>query len=216
MDSVQFAGDFMKSVQLLLYKPDENVFELRARDYNPAWITAAAILDDDVYLGAENNCNLFTLRKNDDAAGDDERSRLEVIGQYYLGDFVNRFRPGSLVMKLPDSQVAKIPTMLFGTINGAIGVIASIPAEQYALLLALQDAMRKVIKGVGGFDHKEWRAFVSPFMRTNADSNGFIDGDLIEQFIDLKKESADAVLSELPSIDADAIFRIVEDLSRLH
>lgn len=207
----------MKSMQLLLYKPGESRIELRARDYNPAWISAAAMLDDDVYIGAENNYNLLTLRKNDDAAGEDERCRLEVIGHFYLGDFVNRFSRGSLVMRLPDSQVAKIPTMLFGTINGAIGVVASLPSDQYTVLLSLQEGMRKVIQGVGGLNHGEWRAFVTPFMKTNADSRGFVDGDLIEQFLDLKRESMDAVIAAMSiEADVDSISRLVEDLARLH
>ena len=103
--------------------------------------------------GAENSYNLFTVRKNSDAATggragagrgrapgspaadspgagtlsaaarlpatrprphggcapppppDEERSRLEVVGRYHLGEFVNRLAHGSLVMKLPDSGV---------------------------------------------------------------------------------------------------------------
>ena len=61
-----------------------------------------------------------------------------MVGQYHLGDFVNKFCHGSLVMKLPDSDAAKIPTVLFGTINGAIGVLASLPQEQYSFLERLQ------------------------------------------------------------------------------
>ena len=62
----------------------------------------------------------------------------QTIGQFHLGEFVNRFRHGSLVMKLPDSEAAKIPTVLFGTINGSIGVIASLPQQQFAYLSRLQ------------------------------------------------------------------------------
>ena len=51
---------------------------------------------------------------------------------------MNRFRRGSLVMKLPDSEAAKIPTLLFGTINGSIGVVASLPQQQFAFLSRLQ------------------------------------------------------------------------------
>ncbi len=28
---------------------------------------------------------------------------LQTVGRYHLGEFVNRFQPGSLVMRLPDS-----------------------------------------------------------------------------------------------------------------
>ena len=121
-------GDLMKSVSLLAYKPEESVIEERARDYNANWMTAVDILDDETYLGAENNFNLFTLRRQSDAATDEERSRLEVVGEYHVGEFVNRFRRGSLVMRLPDQENADVPT-LFGTVSGVIGVLATLPGS---------------------------------------------------------------------------------------
>ena len=51
-------------------------------------MTAIDILDDDTYIGAENWYNLFTVRKNSDAATDEERARLEVVGEFHLGDMV--------------------------------------------------------------------------------------------------------------------------------
>jgi DNA damage-binding protein 1 len=44
-------------------------------------MSAVEILDDDIYLGAENNFNLFTVRKNSEGATDEERGRLEVVGE---------------------------------------------------------------------------------------------------------------------------------------
>jgi DNA damage-binding protein 1 len=103
----------------------------------------------------------------------------QTVGQFHLGDFVNRFQHGSLVMKLPDSEAAKIPTVLFGTLSGAIGVIASLPQPQFLFLSRLQDCLRKVVKGVGGLDHAQWRSFQNEHSR--AECRGFVDGDLIEQ-----------------------------------
>ena len=68
----------MKSIYLLMYKAEENVIELRARDFHSNFMTAVTILDDDTYLGAENSYNLFTVRKNSDVAADEDRNRLEV------------------------------------------------------------------------------------------------------------------------------------------
>lgn len=68
----------MKSMNLLVYKPEEGSIESRAQDYGSAWMTAVEILDDDTYLGAENSYNLFTVRKNSDAASDEDRRRLQV------------------------------------------------------------------------------------------------------------------------------------------
>ena len=73
----------MRSMQLLIYRADEQLLEVRARDFKTHWMTAVAVLDDDTYLGAENSYNLFTLRKNADAASDEDRNRLEV-SQYQM------------------------------------------------------------------------------------------------------------------------------------
>lgn len=45
--------------------------------------------------------------------------------------------------------------------------------------------MRKVVKGVGGFDHAQWRSFANQHVAA-APARQFVDGDLVEQFLDLK------------------------------
>jgi len=72
------------------------------------------------------------------------------MGEYHLGEFVNAFRHGSLVMRLPDTDAAEIPTVIFGTVNGVIGVVASLPQELSVFLHRLQGALTKTVKGVGG------------------------------------------------------------------
>ena len=207
-------GDLMKSISLLVYKPDEGAIEERARDFNSKWMTAVDILDDDTYLGAENSFNLFTVRKNTDAATDEERSRLEVTGEYHLGEFVNRFRRGSLVMRMPDGDHADVPTLLFGTVNGVIGVLASLPPEQFAFLLELQRAMRKVVSGVGGFSHERWRSFHSEHRGQATESRGFVDGDLVESFLDLRREKAEEVAATV-KVSVEELTKRVEELARL-
>ncbi|CAI0545440.1 unnamed protein product [Linum tenue] len=206
-------GDLMKSISLLIYKHEEGAIEERARDYNANWMSAVEILDDDIYIGSENNYNLFTVRKNSEGATDEERSRLEVVGEYHLGEFVNRFRHGSLVMRLPDSDVGQIPTVIFGTINGVIGVIASLPHDQYLFLEKLQTNLRKVIKGVGGLSHEQWRSFNNE--KRTADAKNFLDGDLIESFLDLSRVRMDEI-SKAMSVSVEELCKRVEELTRLH
>lgn len=38
-----------------------------ARDYNPNWMVALEVLDDDTYIGAEGSYNLFTVQRNSEA-----------------------------------------------------------------------------------------------------------------------------------------------------
>lgn len=171
-------GDLMKSASLLVYKAEEGRIEEHARDCNSAWTTAVECVDDDTFVLAENENHLLLLRKNGEAATDEERHRLEVAGEFHLGEFVNCFRHGSLVMRLPDSDLARIPTMLYGTINGVLGVLAFLPADQYAYLTRLQGAMCSTVQGVGGLSWAAWRDF-SNGRRTSA-VRGFVDGDLVE------------------------------------
>lgn len=192
---------------------EEGAIEERARDYNANWMTAVEILDDDVYLGAENNFNLFTVRKNSEGATDEERGRLEVVGEYHLGEFVNRFHHGSLVMRLPDSEVGQIPTVIFGTVNGVIGVVASLPYEQYVFLEKLQSNLRKVIKGVGGLSHEQWRSFNNE--KKTVDGRNFLDGDLIESFLDLSRSRMEDV-AKLMNVSVEDLSKRVEELTRLH
>ncbi|KVH77823.1 Cleavage/polyadenylation specificity factor, A subunit, C-terminal [Cynara cardunculus var. scolymus] len=206
-------GDLMKSISLLIYKHEEGAIEERARDYNANWMSAVEILDDDIYLGAENNFNLFTVRKNSEGATDEERGRLEVVGEYHLGEFVNRFRHGSLVMRLPDSDVGQIPTIIFGTVNGVIGVIASLPQDQYVFMEKLQTNLRKVIKGVGGLSHEQWRSFYSE--KKTVDSRNFLDGDLIESFLDLGRSRMEEI-SKTMNVSVEELMKRVEELTRLH
>ena len=107
-------------------------------------------------------------------------------------------------MHQQDSDTPAIPTLLYGTVNGVIGVIASLPQErvcvhevcrlcgaphwhhvlQFQFLEKVQKNLTKVIKGVGGFEQEEWRSFRNE--RKTVESRQFLDGDLIERFLDLK------------------------------
>ena len=202
-------------IEMIVYslQHEEGAIEERARDYNANWMSAVEILDDDVYLGAENSFNLFAVRKNSEGATDEERGRLDVVGEYHLGEFVNRFRHGSLVMRLPDSDVGQIPTVIFGSVNGVIGVIASLPHEQYIFLEKLQTSLRKVIKGVGGLSHEQWRSFNNE--KRTVEAKNFLDGDLIESFLDLNRTKMDEISKQM-GVPVEELCKRVEELTRLH
>ena len=71
----------MKSVSLLQCTAASGQLTELSRDFNANWMTAVSFLDDDTFLGAENWYNLFTTRKNAEAATDEDRQRLEVVGE---------------------------------------------------------------------------------------------------------------------------------------
>lgn len=212
-------GDLMKSVSLLQCTEASGELKELSRDFNANWMTAVSFLDDDTFLGAENWYNLFTTRKNADATTDEDRQRLEVVGEFHLGEFVNRFRKGSLSMHVPESGVAQIPTLLFGTVNGVLGVVASLPQEEFNFFNKLQDKLRGspgkpgVIKGVGGLLHSEWRSFQND--RKTVAAHNFVDGDLIEAFLELPADKMQTVADDM-AVSVEELSKRVRDLERLH
>jgi DNA damage-binding protein 1 len=81
---------------------------------------------------------------------------------------------------------------LFGTVDGTLGSILGLDARTAAFFTTLERAMAKTIQPVGDFSHQEFRAF-------DADSrvhpaHGFVDGDLIESFLDLDRVTMQAVV----------------------
>lgn len=214
----------MRSMTLLTYKAMEGSLEEIAHDYSPNWMTAVEILDDDTFLGAENSFNLFTCQKDSGSAADDDRSYLQEAGQFHLGEFVNVFRHGSLVMEHPGEASTPFQgCVLFGTVNGTIGIVAQLPQELSAFLTQVQAKLSKVIKSVGKIDHSFWRCFSNE--RRVEPATGFVDGDLIESFLDLPRSSMEEVASGLQIDDGSGmkkectvedLVKNVEELTRIH
>ncbi|KAF2894969.1 hypothetical protein ILUMI_11202 [Ignelater luminosus] len=217
-------GDLMRSMTLLQYKTMEGSFEEIARDYNPNWMTAVEILDDDVFLGSENSFNMFVCQKDSAATTDEERLQMQEVGQFHVGDMVNVFRHGSLVMQnLGETSTPTSGCVLFGTVGGAIGLVTQIPSEFYDFLLELQNKLSTVIKSVGKIEHSYWRSFHTDIKTEPCE--GFIDGDLIESFLDLSSEKMKEVAEGLQLVGeggmkqectVDDLIKMVEDLTRIH
>lgn len=187
------------------------MLEERARDNSVNWMRAVEILSGDIYLGAENDFNIFTVRKNSGFAIDSEEERkLEVEGEYHLGDIVNRFRHGSLALPALGSEGSNIATVLFGTINGLIGVIAPFSLEQYEILEKLQMNLVKVIKGIGGLSHEQWRSFSNE--KYTRDAKKFIDGDLIESFLKLNRNQMEEIANPM-HVPVEELRKIVPRLT---
>lgn len=174
----------------------EGSFEEIARDYNPNWMTAIEILDDDIFLGAENSFNILVCQKDSAATTDEERSQMQEVGQFHVGDMINVFRHGSLVMQnLGETSTPTSGCVLFGTVEGAIGLVTQICPEFYDFLLELQTKLASVIKSVGKIEHAYWRSFHTDIKTEPCE--GFIDGDLIESFLDLSADKMKEVAEGL-------------------
>ncbi|KAA8497681.1 DNA damage-binding protein 1 [Porphyridium purpureum] len=207
-------GDLQKSITLLAYKPVPGRIEEIARDYDCNWMMAAEMIDDDTFLGAENSTNLFALHRSGDSATEEDRSRLDKVGRYHLGELVNCFAQGSLVRDLYDQETSVQSCVLFGTVSGTIGLIAGISAEAYKFLHSVQQAMNAVIReGIGALKHDDFRSFRTERMESRAIN--FLDGDLIERYLDLSPATMAEIAAKVGCPTQELVKRI-EELQRIH
>lgn len=112
--------------------------------------------------------------------------------------------------------------LLYGAVSGVVGAILTLTEDNYVVLSQLQSAMTKVVKGIGGFSHDEWRSFTNG--RRSSPASNFIDGDLVESYLDMGREQQEETLRHM-TIDPrdgnkawtveDVVHR-VEEMQRLH
>lgn len=67
------------------------------------------------------------------------------------------------------------------------GLVTQVPQEFYDFLSTLVSRLACVIKSVGKIEHSFWRSFHTD-MKTEPCEN-FIDGDMVESFLDLPRET---------------------------
>ncbi|KAK1369520.1 hypothetical protein POM88_035612 [Heracleum sosnowskyi] len=117
-------------------------------------------------MGSDGESNLFTVSKNIKGVGKQERDRLLVAGKYHLDDSVNMFQHGSLLMGMP--------------------------------------IVGQSMKSVGELDHRQWRVclfaeevhkgYDTSEVKVRAENSEiFLDGDLIERFLELSLDDVDRV-----------------------
>ena len=84
--------------------------------------------------------------------------------------------------------------------------------------------MRNKIRSVGKIQHKDWRSFYNE--RKTEPMEGFIDGDLVETFLDLDRPIMEDIVSGMQMPDegsgmkmdarVEDIIKTVQDLTLIH
>lgn len=101
-----------------------------------------------------------------------------------MRDKINIICQGSLISENVRQRIAPIKGgVLYGTNNGGIGVIAEVHKDYGKFLSSLQEKLKNVVKLLGGcqYEHNE----------------EFIDGDLIEKFLELDRFKMHEVVADL-------------------
>ncbi|CAF0960255.1 unnamed protein product [Rotaria sordida] len=221
-DDFILTGDLMRSLTVLRYNVDENKFENIAHDPHPQWTKACEFIDDDTFVCAEDGGNIVSCHKNSGSTKEQERNILNELGSYHLGEEINLFRRGCLVTQQTSESAITLETcILMGAISGYIGLLLQLPPTLYKLLMSLQLALAEYVPSVGKIDHGTWRSFDSDG-RSNV-SSGFVDGDLIETYLDLPKTVQHDLIKDLHgennvqlNATVEELVKIIEELARIH
>ncbi|KAK0417985.1 hypothetical protein QR680_013312 [Steinernema hermaphroditum] len=218
-------GDIMRSLAVLVYKPVESTLTELARDFNTSWVTSCELVNVNQYIAGENGFNIYSLQRDLRAKTDEERQRLVTTGQFYLGEMINCINAGELLDAPLDSSVVLRNRLLFGTVDGGLGVIVGLDTHVFDYLNEVQAKLGKTNHNCMRISHSKYREFQSEARRE--EYSGFIDGDLIEGILDLSREEVAELIkgvqfktcnTKVPptELSVDEVLKMVEDLSRIH
>lgn len=170
-------------------------------------------IDDETFVVSTDQGNLVSYRKNSESTKEQERNILIENGSWHIGEQINVFKHGdfstnsfdfhSLISRLgcliaPESLESNISfqtCLLMGGASGYIGLLVQIPPSIFELLQSLQKVLVEYLPSVGQIEHSQWRSFDTE--TASHLSSGFIDGDLIEHYLDLQKNIQSELIKNL-------------------
>ncbi|WYZ45974.1 hypothetical protein EsH8_IX_000199 [Colletotrichum jinshuiense] len=216
-------ADLMQSMTLVEFIPaqDGNKAKIveRARHFQYIWATSICHLEGHSWLEADAQGNLMVLRRNPDAPTEHDQKQMEVTSEFHLGEQVNKIRALDIS---PNENDPIIPKAFLATVEGSLYVFADIKPEYQSLLLQFQERLAEVVKTLGqaesepgaGLSFMTWRGFRNAKRSAEAPFR-FVDGELIERFLDLEESKQEAVVQGLgPTVES--MRNLVEELKRMH
>jgi len=208
-------ADLMKSISVLRYKPSDgkstDTLTEISRHYDTLWSTSVTHIDKGTYLLSDAEKNVIVLYHDTETYSEADKRHLRVLSEIHLGEMVNRIRPISVT---PSPTAVIVPKAFLATVDGSIFLFGTIREDQQDLLMRLQANMAEMLETVGGLGFNEWRGFKT-LVRACEEPNRFVDGDLLERFLECGPELQGRIVQGLGTTK-DEVKALVEGLKRLH
>jgi DNA damage-binding protein 1 len=99
-------------------------------------------------------------------------------------------------------------------VEGSIYLFGLIAQTHQDLLMTLQSNLGALVNAPGDIDFAKFRAFKNA-VREEEEPMRFVDGELIEQFLDVSEEVQARAVAGL-GVDVEEVRALVEGLRRLH
>ncbi|KAJ5611292.1 hypothetical protein N7510_008011 [Penicillium lagena] len=190
-----------------------------ARHYQTVWSTAIAFVEKGTLLESDAQGNLIVLSRDDEEVLTVDQRRLRPTSEISLGEMVNRIRPVN-IPKL--ENVVVTPRAFVATVEGSIHLFALIDSKYQNFLMSLQDVMARHVDSLGDLPFEKFRAFHNE-VRSSDKPYRFVDGELIEQFLNCDSAEQEEILAEVGSdvgdlgtLDVEEVKKMIEALRRLH
>jgi DNA damage-binding protein 1 len=99
-------------------------------------------------------------------------------------------------------------------VEGSLYLFGLITPQYQNLLMTLQSNLADLVRSPGNIPFSRFRAYKTQ-VREAEEPNRFVDGDLIERFLDVSDEVQKKAVEGL-GVDVESVRGIVEGLRRLH
>ena len=209
--------DLMKSLSLVKYDEGHggepaSLVEI-ARHFETLWGTAVANVDENSYLESDAEGNLVVLEHDVNGFSKEDRRRLRITSEMHLGEMVNRIRP---IDVKPTATAIVFPRAFLATVEGSIYLFALIAPGKQDLLIRMQSKMAELVKTPGHVPFSQYRGFKTQVRNMGEEGpNRFVDGELIEKFLDCSEEVQEEIIKDL-GVGIDDVRLMVESLRRIH
>lgn len=132
-----------------------------------------------------------------------------------LGEMVNRIRRIDVT---PTANAVVIPRAFLATVEGSIYLFCLIAPGKQDLLIRLQNQLAEMVQSSGGVPFAKFRGFRNQVRDAGEEGPArFVDGELIERFLDCPVEVQEAVVKDLPGeVGVEEIRGMIEGLRRIH
>jgi len=200
-------NDTYKSISCYDYDVKKEHLTLKAKDFSPLWITNSTFYSinhntkKQYYLGSDTDNNIIVFRQNSNPKSEDDKYKIEKLCFFNFGERVNKFRKHTKELKSSEKRVKftslndKVNYSTFATVEGTIGIVIELNRQDFEFLNILQHEIIKHLANIGEFSYMKYRAFKDGFI--SEESKGFIDGNVLNEFILASEETRMSIFQNL-------------------
>ena len=164
-DDYIVVSDLYRSITIMKYDEIKEKLVECCRDFLPTLVNSISVVEDNYYLVADIDCNIRSLKRISMSKNDEDKYKLERVGQFNIGERINKFISVKKYLDLTEyhhfleENKEYINFTYFVTMEGTIGVLISLPQKTFEFLSNLQQEILKYIHCTGNLSYDKWRAF---------------------------------------------------------